>query len=122
VSFELDYNKKYFNNVPAWRFAEAVRAEGIPIAGGERGYSRGCHKEEMLEESLNSQVFRASFSKARLKKYRESSHLPIIGNIRRSGKGKLSIEGEIAFLGPRKDIDDIVEAFAKVTGSVGELT
>jgi len=122
VTFELDYDKKCFNNVSASKFAEAVRAEGIPASGGERRYSRGCHKEGMLEEHLNSQAFQASFSKARLKKYRKSLHLPIIDNIRPSWEEKLSIESKTAFLGPKKDIDDILEAFVKVAKNIGKLT
>jgi dTDP-4-amino-4,6-dideoxygalactose transaminase len=122
VTFEMDYDKKYFNNVPASRFAEALRAEGIPVSGGARRYSNGCHKEGMPEEHINSQAFRKSFSKARLKKYRESLQLPIIDNIRPGGKEKLSIEGKIAFLGPIKDIDDILEAFIKVTKNIDKLT
>ena len=122
VTFEMDYDKKYFDNVPASRFAEALRAEGIPVSGRQRRYSNGCHKEEMLEEHINSQAFRKSFSKARLKKYRESLQLPIIDNIRSVGNEKLSIEGKIAFLGPTKDIDDILEAFIKVAENIDKLT
>lgn len=122
VTFELDYDKKHFNNVPASRFAEAVRAEGIPISGGERRYSRGCHKEGMLEEHLSSHAFEASFSKARLKKYRESLHFPAMDNITTSRKERLSMEGKTAFLGTKKDIDDIIEAFAKVTKNIDKLT
>jgi perosamine synthetase len=122
VTFEMDYDKKYFNNVPASRFAEALRAEGIPVSGGARRYSNGCHKEGMLEEHINSEAFRKSFSQARLKKYRESLQMPIIDNIRPGGKEKLSIEGKTAFLGPKKDMDDILEAFAKVTKNTDKLT
>jgi perosamine synthetase len=122
VTFEMDYDKKYFNDAPASRFAEALRAEGIPVSGRARIYTNGCHKEGMLEEHLNSEAFRKSFSKARLKKYRESLQLPIIDNIRPGGKEKLSIEGKMAFLGSKKDIDDIVEAFVKVTKNIDKLT
>ena len=89
---------------------------------GQEDTQNGCHKEGLLEEHLNSQAFRKSFSKARLKKYRESLQLPIIDNIRPGGKEKLSIEGKIAFLGPTKDIDDILEAFIKVTKNIDKLT
>jgi len=122
VTFEMDYEKKSFNNVPASRFAKALRAEGIPVSGTARRYSHGCHKEDMLQEHLNSEAFRKSFSKARLKKYRESLQLPIIDNIRPDGKEKLSIEGKIAFLGSKKDINDILEAFIKVTKNIDKLT
>lgn len=91
-------------------------------AATQRRYSQGCHKEGMLEEHLNSQAFQASFSKARLKMYRESLHLPIIDNVKPTGKQKLSIEGKTAFLGPKSDMDDIVEAFAKVAKNTDKLT
>jgi len=121
VAFELDYDKQQFSNVPASRFGEALRAEGIPVRGGQRTYSSGCHKEGMLEEHLNSPAFQTSFSKARLKMYRESLRLPMIDNVRPSGKERLSMESKIAFLGPRNEIDDIVEAFAKVAKNAGKL-
>jgi len=121
VTFELDYDKQQFNNVPASRFAEAVRAEGVPVRGGQRSYSGGCHKEGMLQEHLNSAAFQGSFSKARLKMYRESLRLPIIDNVRPSGKERLSIDSKIAFLGSGNDIDDIVEAFAKVAKNADKL-
>lgn len=76
----------------------------------------------LLKWITTTQAFRNSFSKARLKKYRESLQLPIIDNIRPGGKEKLSIEGKIAFLGPIKDIDDILEAFIKVTKNIDKLT
>ena len=48
--------------------------------------------------------------------------MPIIDNIRPDGNEKLSIEGEIAFLGPTKDIDDILEAFIKIIKNIDKLT
>ncbi|MFZ2149523.1 MAG: DegT/DnrJ/EryC1/StrS family aminotransferase [Sedimentisphaerales bacterium] len=122
VMFELDYDKRYFNNVPASKFAEALRAEGVPISGRERRYGSGCHKEGMLEEHLNSDAFKASFSQARLKKYRESLHLPVMDNLKPGGKEMLSIDSKIAFLEGKKDMDDIIEAFAKVARNVDKLT
>jgi len=122
VTFELAYDKAQLDNVPASKFAAALRAEGIPVSGGERRYSRPCHREGMLEEHLNSRAFQRSFSKARLKKYRKSLHLPIIDSVGSSGKERLSMEGKIAFLAPRRDMDDIVEAFGKVARNIDKLT
>ncbi len=122
VTFELDYDKKYFKNVSASKFAKAVEAEGIPISGGARKYGGGCHKEGMLEGHLNSDAFGASFSKARLKKYRQSLHFPVMDNVRPSGKEKLSMEGKTAFLGSQKDMNDIIEAVVKVAKNIDKLT
>ena len=121
VRFELDYDKKYFNNVPASKFAEAVRAEGIPISGRAREYGKGCHKEGMLEEHLNSDAFQASFSKYRLKRYRKSLRFPVMDNLKPSGKEMLSMDSKTALLGSRKDMNDIIEAFAKVTKNTNKL-
>jgi dTDP-4-amino-4,6-dideoxygalactose transaminase len=121
VTLEMNYDRQSFHGVPASRFAEAIRAEGVPVKAREGIYSRACHREGMLQEHLNSRAFAASFSKARLKMYRESLHLPIIDSSRPGGKERLSIEGKIAFLGSKKDMDDIVEAFAKVAKNTDRL-
>lgn len=121
VHFELDYDKKCFRDVPASKFAGAVRAEGIPISGRAREYGRGCHKEGMLEEHLNSDAFQTSFSKTRLKKYRDSLHFPVMDNLSPSGKEMLSMDSKIALLGSKKDMDDIIEAFAKVAKNTDKL-
>jgi hypothetical protein len=75
---KLYYDKKYHNHVPASRFTEALKAVSVPVSGRTGMCSNGCHKEVVPEERLNSQVFQKSFSKACLKKYRESLQLPII--------------------------------------------
>jgi dTDP-4-amino-4,6-dideoxygalactose transaminase len=122
VTFEMDYDKKLFKNVPASKFAKALQAEGIPVTGGPRSYSEGCHKEGMLEEHLNSRGFQTAFGKARLDKYKESlRNLPVVNNTKPSGKDKLSIDSKIVFLQPKKDIDDIVGAFAKVAKNIDNL-
>jgi len=122
VTFELDYEKDKLNNVPARKFAQALQAEGIPIEGGPRRYEEGCHKEGMLDEHLNSDGFKRAFSQARLEKYRQSlKNLPVMDGLTSSGKEMLSMESKIVFLGPRKDMDDIIEAFHKVAKSVDKV-
>jgi len=122
VSFELDYDRQYLENVPAAKFAEALRAEGVPISGRPRRYGGGCHKEGMLEDHLNSSAFQAAFSEARLKKYRLSLNFPVMDNIAPSKKEMLSMDSKVAFLGPKKDMDDIIKAFVKVTKNIDKLT
>jgi perosamine synthetase len=119
VMFEMDYDREGFNNVSASRFAQALRAEGIPVSGEKRNYGGGCHREGMLEEHLNSHAFEASFSKPRLKKYRESLRFAVMDG--GSEKEMLSIDSKIILLGSRKDMDEIVEAFAKVARNVDKL-
>ena len=117
----MDYDRSQFKDVPAARFAEALRAENIPMRGGPRRYSEGCHKEKMLQEHLNSSGFQAAFSKARLDKYRESLHLPVMDNGVPGQKEMLSMDSKIPFLGSRKEMDEIIEAVHKVAHHIDEL-
>jgi dTDP-4-amino-4,6-dideoxygalactose transaminase len=121
VQFEIDYDRAQFKNVPASRFAEALRAENIPMRGGPRRYNSGCHKEKMLQEHLNSSAFQASFSKARLDKYRQSLRFPVMDGERPTQKDMLSMDSKIPFLGSKKEMDEIVEAVQKVAGNIDKL-
>ncbi|MBN2138272.1 MAG: DegT/DnrJ/EryC1/StrS family aminotransferase [Sedimentisphaerales bacterium] len=122
VAFEMDYDRKHFKGVPAAKFAQALRAEGIPISGKMRSYSGGCHREGMLEAHLSSSAFQASFSKARLQKYRQSLRLPVMDNDPPTEKEMLTADSKIPLLGTRKDMDDILEAFHKVSDNIDKLT
>ncbi len=119
--FELDYDKGKFKGVPASKFAEALRAEGIPMYGRERVYGGGCHKEGMLAEHLNSDTFKRSFSKARIDAYRKSLHFPYMDQVKRTGKEMLTAETKIAFTRSKRDMDDIIEAFHKVAKNIDKL-
>jgi dTDP-4-amino-4,6-dideoxygalactose transaminase len=120
VQFEMDYDRAQFKSVPAARFAEALRAENIPMRGGPRRYTGGCHKEKMLQEHLNSSGFQAAFSKARLDKYRASLHFPAMDN-NAPAKEMLSMDSKIPLLGSRKEMDEIIEAVHKVAYNVDKL-
>ncbi|MBN1123378.1 MAG: DegT/DnrJ/EryC1/StrS family aminotransferase [Sedimentisphaerales bacterium] len=119
--FELDYDHTRFAGVSASDFAKAVRAEGIPISGGTRQYHGGCHREGMLEEHLRSRGFERVFSKARLDHYRASLRLPIMDGLTENKREMISADTKIAFLGSKRDMDDIIEAFHKVVRNIGKL-
>jgi perosamine synthetase len=121
VTFELDYDRKHFKDVPAEKFAQALRAEGIPVSGGKRTYSGGCHREGMLEEHLSSRAYAASFSKARLEKYRQSLRFPAMDNTPPTDKEMLSMDSKIMFLAANEDMDGILEALEKVAKNVDKL-
>jgi perosamine synthetase len=121
VQFEMNYDRRQFKNVPAARFAEALRAENIPMRGGPRRYGEACHKEKMLQEHLNSSGFQVAFGEARLDKYRESLHCPVMDGETPSQKEMLSMDSKISFLGSRKEMDEIIEAVRKVARNIDKL-
>jgi len=119
--FELDYDRKHFDNVPAAAFAKALGAEGIPISGGPRRYDGGCHKEGMLEDHLSSRGFKSVFSEARLKAYRSSLRFPVMDNLTSNDRETLYADSKIAFLASRKEMDQIITAFRKVAANTAQL-
>ncbi|HEV56120.1 MAG TPA: DegT/DnrJ/EryC1/StrS family aminotransferase [Phycisphaerales bacterium] len=123
VEFDLDYDPEHFEGVPASLFARALRAEGISfVSGGPRRWGRGCHREGMLEEHLKSEAFRRSYSPARLEAYRRSlENLPVMDGRIPSTIERLSFDGKIPFLGPRREMDQIFDAIAKVARNCGTL-
>ncbi|MGB2824478.1 MAG: DegT/DnrJ/EryC1/StrS family aminotransferase [Phycisphaerae bacterium] len=121
VQLDMNYDRAQFKNVPAARFAEALRAENIPMRGGPRRYTGGCHKEKMLEEHLSSRAFQAAFSKARLDKYRQSLRLPVMDGQAGPGKERLTMDSKIPLLGSRNEMDQIIEAVHKVARNLDKL-
>ena len=67
-------------------------------------------------------VCEVSFSKARLKKYRKFLYLPMKDYVGPVGGERLSTEGKGLFPGPMNELEDIVEAFARLAGSFDKLT
>ena len=75
----------------------------------------------MLQEHLNSSGFQVAFGKARLDKYRESLHLPVMDGEKPPQKEMLSMDSKIPFLGSRKEMDEIIEAVQKVARNIDKL-
>jgi len=109
--YALRYRKDHFNGVPREKFISALRAEGIPCSWG-LGVLEGfpINREGLIEEALNSEVFKKIYSKQRLDNYREQNQCP------ESDKLSLEVMGFSGdfFLGSRKDMDDIADAVAKL--------
>lgn len=119
--FELNYDPTLFKNVPASKFAEALRAEGVPLSGGPRKYSGGCHQEGMLEDHLNSRGFQRVFSKARLQHYRDAIELPVMEGRTTAKNEMLYGDTKIVLLGERHEINQIIDAFHKVVKHIDQL-
>ena len=104
--YPFRYKKEYFNDVPREKFLAALKAEGIPCAGGYGPQN----KDGLIEEALDSPGYKRLFSKDRIKKYREENHLP--------NNDQLCQEAVWLFqnmlLGTKADMDDIVNAIVKI--------
>ena len=100
------YDQAQFAALPRSRFLEALKAEGIPAAGG---YAP-LNKEAFLEDTLTSRGFRRIYGERAFADWRERNQCP--QNDRLCGEAVWL--GQTMLLGPRRDMDQIAEAARKV--------
>jgi len=108
------YDRNQFSGLHKSKFVKAVNAEGVGIS---EGYGKS-NLSGQVERHLNSRAFRSVFSNERLKKYRRENHCP--HNDHTADETGLWI-GQRAFLGTRKDMEDVAEAVAKIQQSAPQL-
>ena len=100
------YDQTQFHGLPRSKLIEALKAEGIPAGASYPPLNRG----PFIEKTLNSRAYRTVFSKERLDRYREQNHCP--NNDKLCGTC-LSMQHEV-LIGSQSDVDDVLEACAKV--------
>ena len=104
--FPFRYKAEHFNNAPKAAFLRALTAEGVPCSGGYGPQ----YNDGLMEVFLNSKNFKRSFSKKRLKQYREELNYP--------GNDQLIAEavwlGQNMLLTGKRDMDDIANAIQKI--------
>jgi len=112
--YPFRYDAAQFNGLSRNQFARAVSAEGVPCGGvyHEQYY------DGLIDEAIASRGYRRLWSAARLKAYRDSLQ-ELKGN-------KQVCETTVAMtqnmlLGPRSDMDDILEAIRKVQANSAAL-
>lgn len=104
--YPFRYLKENFNNVPREKFMAALRAEGVPCAGGYGPQ----YNDGLIEAALTSKNFTRAFPKARLDRYREELHYP---DNDRLCQEAVWISQEMLLTG-KQDMDDIANAIAKI--------
>jgi dTDP-4-amino-4,6-dideoxygalactose transaminase len=108
------YDAAQFNGLSRDKFVRAVSAEGVPCGG----IYREQYFDGLLDEAIASRGYKKLWSAERLKAYRDSFH-ELKGN-------KQVCETTVAMtqnmlLGPRSDMDDILEAIRKVQANSAAL-
>jgi dTDP-4-amino-4,6-dideoxygalactose transaminase len=107
------YDPAAFAGLPRSRFLEALKAEGVPAAGG---YAP-LNKEAFLEDTLTSRGFRRIYGDRVFAEWRERNQC--------GQNDRLCAEavwlGQTMLLGPRSDMDQIAEAARKVQAHAARL-
>ena len=107
------YDKASFGGLARSAFLKALSAEGIPASGG---YSP-LNKEPFIRNVLNSKGYKRLFPAERLKRWEEQNQCP--------ANDRLCQEAvwftQTMLLGPRSDMEKIVEAVHKISASAGVI-
>lgn len=111
--FGLRYDKAQFHGASREGFIKALNAEGVPIGAGYPP----LNQEPFIEDNLNSRGFRAIYSQERLDQYRKQNHCPHNDELCATS---MYMSQEV-LIGSKGDVDDVVEAFAKVQRNAAEL-
>jgi dTDP-4-amino-4,6-dideoxygalactose transaminase len=106
--YATSYLKEHFNDVPRSTFLKAVAAEGVSLSPY---ITQGLHREPWIEHILSRPVYTKMFSEKRLKQYRQESSCP---NCDKVCQEMAMIWASGPLLGTRQDMDDVVNAIAKV--------
>ncbi len=104
--YPFRYIKEEFNNIPKEKFIQALNAEGIPAS---TGYGKQ-NRDGLMEEALTSRGYKRLFSESRLRQWREQNVLP--GNDQLCDQAVAFYQSIL--LGTKSDMDDIVNAIAKI--------
>lgn len=114
--YAVSYKKEHMNNVSIDEVSKALRAEGIPMTPYIRN---GFHKQGPWNEYiLNMNVYKAVYSPATLKRYRDEFSYPMCDRVCNE---VLAFYGMGILLHSREEMDDIVNALRKVYENRGKL-
>lgn len=106
--YATSYLKEHFNDVPRSTFLKAVAAEGVSLSPY---IAQGLHREPWIEHILKQPVYTKMFSDKRLRQYREQVACP---NCDKVCQEIAMIWASGPLLGTRQDMDDVINAIAKV--------
>jgi len=106
--YATSYLKEHFNDVPRSVFLKAVAAEGVSLSPY---IAQGLHREPWIDHILAQPVYTKMFSEKRLRQYREQIDCPKCDQV---CEEMAMIWASGPLLGTRQDMDDIINAIAKV--------
>ena len=106
--FAMYYHKEHWNGAEPAQFLKAIRAEGIAVSGY---IGRGLYDDPWVDFISDQKVYQKMYAPERLKQYREEMQYP---NCDAVCKNVIILNGPGPLLGPRSDMDDLINGIMKV--------
>ena len=111
--FGLRYDRTQFHGASRAAVLKALGAEGIPVGAGYPP----LNKQPFLEDNLQSRGFQTVYGQERLDRYRKQNQCPHNDDLCET----VLLMGQEVLIGSKSDVDDVVEAFAKVQRNSANL-
>jgi dTDP-4-amino-4,6-dideoxygalactose transaminase len=111
--YMLRYDPEAFAGLPRAAFIAALRAEGIPCAGGYRP----LNEEALIKATLETRAYKRIYPPEVLAEWEERNRCPVNDQLCEEAVWF----GQTMLLGPQGDMDDIATAVRKVHASAADL-
>ncbi|MFH1965075.1 MAG: DegT/DnrJ/EryC1/StrS family aminotransferase [Acidobacteriota bacterium] len=115
--YSMSYDKTHFNNADRSKVIKALAAEGLNLSPY---IANGLHKEPWIDNILGRKVYQKMYSPQRLEQYRDENKCPNCDTVCEEEMLMLWASGPL--LGSKEDMDDIVNALAKVYENRDQLS
>lgn len=107
--YAMSYDKREFNDTDRSTLLKALAAEGLNLSPY---IANGLHKEPWVQNIVKQKVYQKMYSPERLEQYLDENQCPNCDKVCEEEMLMLWASGPL--LGNREDMDDIVNALAKV--------
>jgi len=115
--YSMSYDKTHFNNADRSKVIKALAGEGLNLSPY---IANGLHKEPWIDNILGRKVYQKMYSLQRLEQYRDENKCPNCDIVCEEEMLMLWASGPL--LGSKEDMDDIVNALAKVYENRDQLS
>ena len=105
--FGLRFDPDQFSGMTRIKFIEAMHAEGVPVGAGQ---GPPIYNQPFIDKCLGSRGFRKVFPQERLERYRAEIQCPTNDKLCATSMDF----GQEVLIGTKSDVDDVLQAAAKV--------
>ncbi|RIH63752.1 DegT/DnrJ/EryC1/StrS family aminotransferase [Mariniphaga sediminis] len=107
--YTMNYNKEEYNGVPREKYLKALAAEGVGLSPYIKN---GLHREPWVDNIMGRKEYQQMYGKSRLEEFKQDMACPVCDLVCDEEMVMLWASGPL--LGTTDDMDDVINALAKV--------
>ncbi|MCE4566710.1 DegT/DnrJ/EryC1/StrS family aminotransferase [Maribellus sp. CM-23] len=107
--YTMNYNKEEYNGIPREKYLKALAAEGVGLSPYIKN---GLHREPWVDNIMGRKEYQQMYGKSRLEEFKQDMDCPVCDLVCDEEMIMLWASGPL--LGTTADMDDVINALAKV--------